>query len=123
MKSGHDCERMLESISDYVDGSLRQSLCEELERHLQSCQNCRVVVDTLRKTIELYQQPLETTSEPQNLRERLFMRLDLADLLEQPGGLEYQRLCPVCGQPTLQMDGMLNLVCETCGWQESGSNT
>lgn len=123
MTAGYDCEKMLESISDYVDGSLRQSLCAELEKHLEGCPNCRVVVDTLRKTIELYHQPLETTAEAPELRERLFARLHLSDQLPKGSDDEHQRICPDCGSATLVRDGMLNLICETCGWCESGAHT
>jgi len=122
MNTGHDCERMLETMSDYIDGSLRQSLCQELEKHLEGCQNCRVVVNTLKKTIELYHQPDETLSVPGDLRERLYARLDLADLIEQPREKQ-ERACPHCGNKTLDYDSMLDLTCSTCGWRESGSQT
>lgn len=119
----HDCEKMLELFSDYIDGSLRQSLCLELEKHLVGCQNCRVVVDTLRKTIELYHQPLEITVEAPEVRERLFARLNLADLMPQHSADEHRQICPDCGSETLVRDGMLNLICETCGWCETGAHT
>lgn len=45
---------MLGSLSDYVDGELEATLCQEIERHMAGCGNCRAVVDTLRKTVYLY---------------------------------------------------------------------
>jgi anti-sigma factor (TIGR02949 family) len=75
MNSG-ECERLLDQLSDYVDGELSQSMCQEIERHLAGCQNCRVVVDTLRKTVALYQltgaEPI-----PGDVQERLLAVLDL----------------------------------------------
>ncbi len=37
-------QHLLGQLSDYVDGGLEQSTCEEIGRHLADCQNCRVVV-------------------------------------------------------------------------------
>jgi len=42
-------------LSDYLEGDLHPELCAEIERHLAECGNCRIVVDTLRKTVMLYQ--------------------------------------------------------------------
>jgi len=48
------CEELLKLLSDYVDGQIDPGLCTELEKHLGGCNPCRVVVDNLRRTIELY---------------------------------------------------------------------
>jgi len=48
------CKDTLGILSEYVDGELDTNLCEEIERHMAECGNCRVMVDTLRKTIILY---------------------------------------------------------------------
>ena len=75
---------MVAEISEFVEGTLSDELCMELEQHLQGCSNCRVVVDTLKKTIELYQETSEANlSLPESVRERLFMRLNLDDYLKQ----------------------------------------
>ncbi len=50
----HNCKNLLASISEFVDGDLPADLCAELEKHLAECENCRIVVNTMRKTIELY---------------------------------------------------------------------
>jgi len=80
MSEHPSCHEMLEGISDYVDGSARQSLCEEIERHMEDCPDCRVVVDTLKKTIYLYRQQDETVQMPSDARQRLFRSLRLDDL-------------------------------------------
>jgi anti-sigma factor RsiW len=49
-----DCEELLSGISDYVDGTASKELCAELQRHMEGCHNCRVVVDSIQKTIRLY---------------------------------------------------------------------
>jgi anti-sigma factor RsiW len=77
------CQQLLGSLSDYIDGELRAELCAELEQHIQECDNCRVVVNTLRKTIELYQQTNLPVELPGELRERLFFKLHLEDYLKE----------------------------------------
>jgi len=83
MTKSVECKSLLESLSDYVDGTLSEELCEEIQRHIAECQNCQIVVDTLRKTVYLYH---ATASEPENVppkvRDRLFRSLNLEDYLE-----------------------------------------
>ncbi len=65
------CEELLKILSEYVDGEIDPSLCKEFERHLAGCDPCKVVVDTVRKTITLYREsevweiPSEAISPPQ----------------------------------------------------------
>jgi anti-sigma factor RsiW len=76
------CQSFLGSLSEYVDGSLDEGLCEEIERHLAGCQNCHVVVDTLRKTISLYHESAAEAGEiPDVVRERLYRTLNLDDYI------------------------------------------
>ena len=75
-----NCKSLLGSLSDYVDGTAHEEICRELERHLESCENCRIVVDTLKKTVYLYQEETDI-SLPADVRARLFKRLDLDDFL------------------------------------------
>ncbi len=81
MNEHAQCQELLASLSDYVDGNLSKEFCEELERHLSECENCRVVVNTTRKTIELYKSMEEPNPLPEDVRERLFRRLDLHDFM------------------------------------------
>lgn len=64
------CEDLLKAISDYIDGEIDPSFCEELEKHLQDCNPCRIVVDTVRKTISFYKnsEPYEL---PDEVKERI----------------------------------------------------
>jgi anti-sigma factor RsiW len=71
-----ECRKLLKDLSDYVDGELDQALCVEIERHMDECDNCRVVVDTLRKTVLLYHS-LPPEPMPVDVEARLFRRLDL----------------------------------------------
>lgn len=79
-----DCRHLLGTLSDYVDGELEAALCAELDRHLQECENCRIVVDTLRKTIYLYHASGSPEPVPDEVKDRLYKRLRLDDLSEEP---------------------------------------
>ena len=76
------CQDLLASISDYIDGELSPELCAVLEQHLHGCENCQVVVNTTRKTIELYRQENVPAELPGEVRQRLFLRLNLDDFKE-----------------------------------------
>jgi len=82
MTTDQHCKDLLGTLSDYVDGTLKQELCAELEKHLAGCDNCRIVVNTLRKTVELYRESNETENIPEEIRQRLYFRLNLEDFLK-----------------------------------------
>jgi anti-sigma factor (TIGR02949 family) len=82
MSPSESCHHLLDSLSAYVDGELSEALCRELERHLADCEDCRVVIDTLKKTIELYRETITEPEVPADVRARLFHRLRLEDYLD-----------------------------------------
>jgi anti-sigma factor RsiW len=86
MNEHETCHQLLASLSEYIDGTLQPELCQQLEEHLNGCDDCRVVVNTLRKTIELYHQSPGPSGMPQDVRERLFHRLDLDDFIQPRAG-------------------------------------
>ena len=64
------CEELLKILNEYVDGSVDPEICKGFEEHLAGCDPCQVVVDTMRKTIQLYKmgEPYEM---PEEFRNRL----------------------------------------------------
>ncbi len=48
------CGELRGYLSDYLDGAVQEAVCREIEKHLAECPDCRVQVDTLKKTITLY---------------------------------------------------------------------
>ena len=76
------CSHYLHEISDYIDGELDPRLCQELEEHMAGCENCTVVVNTLKRTIELYQEDEANPELPEEARKRLFKRLSLDEFLK-----------------------------------------
>jgi len=77
-----ECRHLINCLSEYVDGTLEEQLCAELEQHMEGCEDCRVVVDTLHKTITLYRQNASQTSVPEDVRQRLFHCLNLDEFME-----------------------------------------
>ncbi len=82
MKEHKECRYLLDSLSDFIDGALSSELCDEIERHMADCENCRIVVDSLRKTIYLYHATAAPLAVPDEVRVRLYQRLDLEEFLE-----------------------------------------
>jgi anti-sigma factor (TIGR02949 family) len=70
------CRELLDQLSEYIDGELEVALCTELEAHLAECPNCRVMVDTLRKTITLYRSQSRAEL-PADVEDRLYKVLKL----------------------------------------------
>ncbi len=77
-----NCAELLGSLSSYIDGDLNPELCQELEKHLDGCEDCRIVLNTTKRTIDLVHTPIEKPDLPEDVRERLFKRLNLDDYLD-----------------------------------------
>jgi anti-sigma factor RsiW len=74
------CRHLLAGLSEYLDGEAAADVCAEIERHLAGCVDCRVVVDTLRKTVAVYRD-LPQPELPAEVRQRLYTFLDLTEFL------------------------------------------
>jgi anti-sigma factor (TIGR02949 family) len=83
MEKSENCRDLLASLSDFLDGDLPVDLCAEIERHMSECENCRIVIDTLRKTVYLYRAAATSPAVPDDVRERLYHSLDLDEFLEK----------------------------------------
>ena len=63
-----DCNQVLDQLSEYLDEEIRDELCEAIKQHLDRCRDCQIMVDSVRKTIVLYQNhssielPMQTTA-------------------------------------------------------------
>ena len=79
----NNCAGLLGSLSDYIDGELGAELCRQIEKHIAECEDCRIVVDTTRKTIDLVHASNSLQADlPADVRDRLFKRLNLDDYLK-----------------------------------------
>ena len=48
------CTEFLQELTDYLDGKISENLKIELDEHLHWCHECHVVMNTTKKTIEIY---------------------------------------------------------------------
>jgi predicted anti-sigma-YlaC factor YlaD len=48
------CTEFLQILDDVIDQSIAGETRAEIELHLRKCGHCEVVLDTTRKTIEIY---------------------------------------------------------------------
>jgi RNA polymerase sigma-70 factor, ECF subfamily len=46
------CRQIFANLSDYLDGALDDTLCKELERHMEGCKPCEAFLASLRNSIE-----------------------------------------------------------------------
>ena len=75
-----NCKHVIREISNYIDGELDPALMQELERHLAHCEDCTMIVDQTRKTIQIY-----SGSEPVDLPSGVKSRLHAALRQKFPG--------------------------------------
>ena len=64
------CKQFLQELNDYLDPSVTEDTKRHLQEHLDGCLNCFVIVDTTRRTLEVYR-----CTEPQPLPEEVKSRL------------------------------------------------
>ncbi len=60
-----NCKSVIREISNYLDGELELAAKQELERHLQDCEDCKLVVDQTKLTVEIFcdEEPVELPSD------------------------------------------------------------
>ena len=64
------CTEFLKELTEYLDGTADAALREELDEHMHWCHECKVVLNTTRKTIEIYRDN-KLYELPERLRVRL----------------------------------------------------
>jgi predicted anti-sigma-YlaC factor YlaD len=72
-----NCKKVILELTNYLDGVMDSTIRIDLEQHLSRCKDCRLVIDTTRKTIQIF-----CNSEPVPLPEDVRTRLHTA-LLER----------------------------------------
>jgi anti-sigma factor RsiW len=65
-----NCTDFLAKLTDYFDGQIDPDLLAEVKQHLGACHHCEVVVDTTRKTIDVFRGN-QTYEFPEELSDRL----------------------------------------------------
>lgn len=69
-----NCKNVVRELSSYLNGELDTRVMADLERHLNNCEDCRLVVDTTKKTVQIFCNS-EPVPLPADTRERLHKAL------------------------------------------------
>jgi anti-sigma factor RsiW len=69
-----NCKKVILELSEYLNGALDSTIRLDLEQHLARCTDCRIVVDTCRKTIQIFCNS-EPVPLPEDVRQRLHTAL------------------------------------------------
>jgi len=75
------CKAMFAELSDYLDDALDDSLCEQLEKHLDGCQSCQACLSSLEETVRRGRQTRGARPDPRKaakVREALLPELQKA---------------------------------------------
>lgn len=65
------CREILERLSEYIDEDLDPSICDEIEKHMDGCSPCIAFLNTLKKTVRLYNTAGKEVAIPEGVREDL----------------------------------------------------
>ena len=69
-----NCKGVIHELSNYIDGDLDPVLQKELERHLEHCEDCMMIVDQTKKSVEILCDA-ESVKLPDDVRSRLHSAL------------------------------------------------
>jgi len=69
------CKDFLREMSEYLDDSVDPKLRAELELHVSQCPNCFVVVDTTKRTLQVYK-GMEAQDVPAGVKGRLMAAIE-----------------------------------------------
>jgi anti-sigma factor RsiW len=69
------CKQFLQELNDYLDPNVDAALKHRLEAHVSECPNCFVIVDTTKKTLQVYK-GMEPQAIPEDVKSRLWRALE-----------------------------------------------
>jgi len=72
------CEKLLKRLCDDMAENVNSELCADLKEHLETCEDCRNQVESVRGTVNLYH-CLKEKRVPRDIHERLFKLLNVED--------------------------------------------
>lgn len=85
------CKEMFAELSSYLDDELDDSLCEELEKHMDGCEPCKAFLTSLEKSIEQCRTAPNDTPDPRvaaRLRQELLAEYQgvMANVMRRQAG-------------------------------------
>lgn len=69
------CKEFLQELNEYLDENIDAELRRKLEAHINACPNCFVILDTTKKTVQVYK-GMEAQVIPQDVHTRLMAAIE-----------------------------------------------
>jgi anti-sigma factor RsiW len=69
------CKQFLTELNDYLDPNGDADMKRRLESHVTECPNCFVIVDTTKRTLQVYK-GIEPQTIPEDVKARLLKALE-----------------------------------------------
>ncbi len=70
-------KKMFREVCEFLGSNLDSKPCKMLRVHLEKCHNCKIFVDKIKKTVEIYKKADRSDSLPKNVSKRLYAFLVL----------------------------------------------
>jgi hypothetical protein len=71
-----DCLEVTKHVCGELDEHIDSAECRAIKKHLASCPNCTAYLDSLKKTVLIYQH-IPTPNFPKRSRKKLFAKLKI----------------------------------------------
>jgi anti-sigma factor RsiW len=78
------CKEFLQELNDYLDDAVDVQLRRRLEAHITECPNCFVILDTTKKTIQVYK-GMQPQVLPDDVHSRLLQAVERKLSQRKPG--------------------------------------
>ena len=78
------CKEFMQELSDYLDETVDIELRRKIEVHITECPNCFVILDTTRKTIQVYK-GMQPQVLPDEVQTRLMKAVERRMSARKPG--------------------------------------
>ena len=84
------CKEFLQELNDYLDETVDPELRRKIEAHITQCPNCFVILDTTKKTIQVYK-GVQPQTLPADVQARLLKAME-RKLAEKKLGAKFPHL-------------------------------
>jgi anti-sigma factor RsiW len=78
------CKEFMQELTDYLDEAVDIELRRRIEAHITECPNCFVILDTTRKTIQVYK-GMQPQVLPDEVQARLLKAVERKIAARKPG--------------------------------------
>lgn len=69
------CKEFLTELGDFLDGLIDPAMKKHWQEHVNECPNCFVIVDTTKKTMQVYK-GMQEQEVPTDIKSRLMQALE-----------------------------------------------